>query len=260
MFLPPPRISSSCSAEYNHLVAMAEPSRTILVTGGISGIGRAIAEAFASEGCHVVVTAKTPAEIENAPPLHQNVQALALDITEPTQISAVIARLDRLNCLVNAAGTILRNNQEFEPENFAHVVDVNLNGTLRMCSAARELLVASRGCIINIASMLAIFGSGYAPAYSASKGGIAQLTKSLAIAWAPHGIRVNAIAPGWIETALTAPLWQDADRKKTIINRTPLGRCGQPADVAGAALFLASPAAAFITGAILPVDGGYSIT
>ena len=125
--------------------------------------------------------------------------------------------------------------------------------------AARELLFASRGCVINIASMLAFFGSGYAPAYSASKGGVAQLTKSLAIAWAPHGVRVNAIAPGWIETALTAPLVADPAKSDAIVSRTPLGRWGQPADVAGAAVFLASPAAAFITGVILPVDGGYSI-
>jgi NAD(P)-dependent dehydrogenase (short-subunit alcohol dehydrogenase family) len=154
---------------------------------------------------------------------------------------------------------ILRDGQEFDPGNFARVVDVNLNGTMRMCAAARELLFASRGCVINIASMLAFFGSGYAPAYSASKGGIAQLTKSLAIAWAPQGVRVNAIAPGWIETPLTAPLTSDAAMRTAISDRTPLGRWGKPADVAGAAQFLASPAAAFITGVILPVDGGYSI-
>jgi NAD(P)-dependent dehydrogenase (short-subunit alcohol dehydrogenase family) len=113
--------------------------------------------------------------------------------------------------------------------------------------------------VVNIASMLSFFGSGYAPAYSASKGGIVQLTKSLAIAWAPHGVRVNAIAPGWIETPLTAPLLADAAKRDAITARTPLGRWGKPADVAGAALFLASPAAAFITGAVLPVDGGYSV-
>jgi len=139
------------------------------------------------------------------------------------------------------------------------VVDVNLNGTMRVCAAARELLAGSCGCIINIASMLAFFGSAYAPAYSASKGGIAQLTKSLSFAWAPQGIRVNAIAPGWIETALTAPLTSDPAKRDAITARTPLGRWGQPADIAGAAVFLASPAAAFITGVILPVDGGYSI-
>ncbi len=131
---------------------------------------------------------------------------------------------------------------------------------MRVCLAAKEFLVAARGTVINIASMLCFFGSGYAPAYSASKGGIAQLTKSLAIAWARHGVRVNAIAPGWIKTALTAPLHTNPDSSAAIIARTPLARWGEPADIAPAALFLASPAAAFITGVILPVDGGYSIT
>jgi len=233
--------------------------RTVLVTGGVSGIGRAIAEAFASEGCAVMATARTKEEIERAPPFPDGIHAHALDITEPEHPRGFLAAFDRLNVLINAAGMILRDGQEFEAENFERVVDVNLNGTMRMCLAAQELLFASRGCIINIASMLAFFGSGYAPAYSASKGGVAQLTKSLAIAWAPHGVRVNAIAPGWIETALTAPLVADAAKSSVIVNRTPLGRWGKPADIAGAALFLASPAAAFITGVVLPVDGGYSI-
>lgn len=234
-------------------------TRVVLITGGTSGIGRAIAEAFAAEGCRVTVTAKTREEVEQAPLFRDNIRAYALDNTEPDEIQAVIANLDQLDVLVNAAGTILRDGQEFDPEKFARVVDVNLTGTMRICSAARELLFASRGCVINIASMLAFFGSGYAPAYSASKGGVAQLTKSLAIAWATSGVRVNAIAPGWIETALTAPLVADPTKREAITARTPLGRWGQPADVAGAALFLASPAAAFITGVILPVDGGYSI-
>ena len=234
-------------------------SRTVLITGGISGIGRAIAEAFAAEGWRVIVTAKTAAEIESSPPLREEMIAHALDVTDSFRVSEIIASIERLDVLVNAAGTILRGGLEFDPENFASVIGVNLTGAMRVCNAARELLFANRGCVINIASMLAFFGSGYAPAYSASKGGIVQLTKSLAIAWAPHDVRVNAIAPGWIETALTAPLWQDPDRKQAIINRTPLARWGQPADVAGAALFLSSPAAAFITGITLPVDGGYSI-
>lgn len=234
-------------------------TRKILVTGGISGIGRDIAEAFAAEGCRVTVTAKTREEVEQAQLFRENVQAYALDNTQPAEISAVMATLDRLDVLVNAAGMILRDGQEFEPENFENVVNVNLNGTMRICLAVRELLFASQGCVINIASMLSFFGSGVAPAYSASKGGVAQLTKSLAIAWAPQGVRVNAIAPGWIETALTAPLVADRTKRDAIVSRTPLGRWGKPADIAGTALFLASPAASFITGAILPVDGGYSI-
>ena len=234
--------------------------RQVLVTGGISGIGRAIAEAFAADGCRVTVTAKTREEVEQAKLFRENIQAYALDNTKSEEIAAVIGTLERIDVLVNAAGMILRDGQEFEPENFERVVDVNLTGTMRMCLAARELLFGSRGCVINVASMLALFGSGYAPAYSASKGGVAQLTKSLAIAWAPQGVRVNAIAPGWVETALTAPLMADAAKHEAIVARTPLGRWGKPEDIAGAAVFLASPAAAFITGVILPVDGGYSVT
>jgi NAD(P)-dependent dehydrogenase (short-subunit alcohol dehydrogenase family) len=233
--------------------------RQVLVTGGISGIGRAIAEAFAADGCRVTATAKTREEVEQTQLFRENVQAYALDNTKPEEISTVISTLDRLDVLINTAGMILRDGKEFEAENFARVVDVNLTGTMRMCSAARDLLFASRGSVINIASMLAFFGSGYAPAYSASKGGVAQLTKSLAIAWAPNGVRVNAIAPGWIETALTAPLVADPTKREAIVARTPLGRWGKPEDIAGAAIFLASPAATFITGVVLPVDGGYSV-
>lgn len=233
--------------------------RQVLVTGGISGIGRAIAEAFAGDGCRVTVTARTREEVEQAKLFRENIQAYALDTTQPEEIQAVIGTLDRVDVLVNAAGMILRDGQEFEADKFERVVDVNLTGTMRMCVAARDLLFASRGCVINIASMLAFFGSGYAPAYSASKGGVAQLTKSLAIAWAPQGVRVNAIAPGWVETALTAPLIADAKKSEAIVARTPLGRWGTPEDIAGAAVFLASPAAGFITGVVLPVDGGYSV-
>jgi NAD(P)-dependent dehydrogenase (short-subunit alcohol dehydrogenase family) len=125
-----------------------------------------------------------------------------------------------------------------------------------MCIACRPLLAARGASIVNIASVLSFFGCGMAPAYSSSKGGIAQPTKSLAIAWAAHNIRVNAISPGWIATPLTQTLWEDPARSAAILARTPLNRWGQPEDVAGAVVFLCSPAA-FITGVILPVDGGY---
>jgi 2-dehydro-3-deoxy-D-gluconate 5-dehydrogenase len=233
--------------------------RQVLITGGTSGIGQAIAEAFYRDGCGVTVTGLTTQEVQEPSRSTGEIQALQLDVTEVAQVMALVNRFDRLDVLVNAAGTILRDGQEFEPDHFSRVVDVNLTGAMRMCAAAKEKLFATRGCVINIASMLSFFGSGYAPAYSASKGGIVQLTRSLAIAWAPHGVRVNAIAPGWIETGLTQPLWTDPERRQAIISRTPLGRWGKPEDLAGAALFLASPAATFITGAVLPVDGGYSV-
>jgi NAD(P)-dependent dehydrogenase (short-subunit alcohol dehydrogenase family) len=131
---------------------------------------------------------------------------------------------------------------------------------MRCCSVAREKLKASKGRIVNIASVLSFQGGGLVPGYSASKGGVAQLTKSLAIAYAAEGIRVNAIAPGWVATPFTAALQSDAQRSAAIIARTPLARWAQPEDIAGAAIFLCSRAAAFITGAILPVDGGYLVT
>ncbi|MEL0044321.1 MAG: SDR family oxidoreductase [Deltaproteobacteria bacterium] len=235
--------------------------RKILVTGGSSGIGAAIAQVFASDGDHVIATGATKEEVERAQVQSEStaISFQELDVRDGSAVQACIDEIDSLDVLVNCAG-VIRRNAEHEPEVFADVIDINLNGSMRVCTAAREKLKQRKGCIINTASMLSFFGGGLVPGYSASKGGIAQLTKSLAIAYAPDGIRVNAVAPGWIATQLTQALQEDSQRSEAILSRTPLGRWGEPADVAGPVLFLASDAARFVTGVVLPVDGGYLIT
>lgn len=230
-----------------------------LVTGGTSGIGAAIARGLAEAGCTVTVTGYTAEEVDRFAHSTPGIRACVLDVSDQTAISVLLARFDRLDVLVNCAGMLLRDGAEQELTNFERVIDVNLTGTMRLCTAARPLLARQRGCIVNLASMLSFFGSGAVPAYSASKGGVAQLTKSLAIGWAWQNIRVNAVAPGWIETPMTRPLVDDEPRRLAIVERTPLGRWGRPEDLVGPVLFLCSPAAEFITGVVLPVDGGYSI-
>jgi NAD(P)-dependent dehydrogenase (short-subunit alcohol dehydrogenase family) len=182
-----------------------------------------------------------------------------LDVSTSENIQNFFEKIDTLDVLINCAG-IIKRELEHDPEVFQEVINVNLNGTMRACSAARDLLKETNGSIINIASMLTFFGGGLVPAYSASKGGIAQLTKSLAIAYASDQIRVNAIAPGWIKTPLTTALQEDENRANAILSRTPMNRWGEPEDLAGPAMFLASDDAKFVTGSIIPVDGGYMIT
>ena len=234
--------------------------RVVLVTGGTSGIGAGIAEAFAAAGAVVTATGATAAEADAArsQPGFRLRDALALDVRDDAAIRRLLGDLPRLDVLVNCAG-VIRRDVEHDPEVFADTVAINLTGTMRCCTHARAKLAAARGAIVNIASILSIFGGARVPGYAASKGGVAQLTRSLAIAYADDGIRDTANAPGWVRTALTQALQDDAERSAAIVARTPLKRWAEPADVAGAALFLASGAAAFITGTLLPVDGGYHV-
>lgn len=232
--------------------------RSVLVTGGSSGIGLGAARAFRDLGAGVTATGVSEAECAAAAadPAHAGIAFLPLDVRDGAAITALVSGLGPLDVVVNAAG-VIRRDAEHDPEVFAQVIAVNLTGTMSVCAAVRPALAAAQGCVVNIASMLTYFGAPRAPAYSASKGGIGQLTKSLAGAWAAEGIRVNAVAPGWIATPLTEALRQDEQRSRPIMARTPMVRWGTPEEVASGIVFLASPAARYITGTILAIDGGY---
>ncbi|QAB18232.1 SDR family oxidoreductase [Leucobacter muris] len=229
--------------------------RTVLVTGCTSGIGLATAEAFAGLGARVVAIGLGAARAEVSPGL--DVELVEVDVTDDDALRAVVAGLDRLDVLVPAAGISL-GERELEWEAFNTVVSIQLAAVYRIAELTRPLLAASGGSAITIASMFAYFGGGSRVAYSAAKGGVVQLTKSLAEAWAGDRIRVNCVAPGWIETPLADGL--DARAKERILSRTPLARFGAASEIAAVIVFLASDAASFVTGAVLPVDGGYLTT
>lgn len=231
--------------------------KNAVVIGGTGGIGAGIARVLLREGWHVLATGLDEREIDAFSIAVPSVETAVLDVTDQGQVTEFFDRFETLDALVNCAGVLFRG-AEYEMDVFTKVIEINLTGTMRTCLAAHELLARSKGAIVNTASMLSTFGGPLVPAYSASKGGVSQLTKALAGKWAADGIRVNAIAPGWIETEMTAALREDPERNGPILARTPMGRWGKPDEIGELVAWLLSHRAGFITGAIYPVDGGYS--
>lgn len=230
-------------------------TRALVVGASRAGIGAAIARALDGAGAEVIITG-----VEDAPdPADRDrFDYRRLDVTDEVAVEALATGTDTVDLLVNCAAVTARG-EEMTPDFFSRVVDINLTGTFRTALAFRSQLARGGGSVVNIASMYAAFGSPRNPAYGASKAAVAQLTKSLAIAWAPDGIRVNAVAPGFIVTEQSARSRTDPVHVANVEARTPMGRWGQPDDVAGAVMFLASDAARFMTGTCLAVDGGYSV-
>jgi 2-dehydro-3-deoxy-D-gluconate 5-dehydrogenase len=243
--------------------------RVALVTGGNGGIGLGMAEALAEAGAAVAIAARNPEKAETALArlLAAGSKALfvPLDLREGASCREAIAQtarhFGRLDILVNNAGTNVRKPpQNLAAEEWHRVLETNLSGAFFCCQAAYPLMKeAGGGKIINIGSMFSLFGARYAVAYAASKGGLLQLTKSLACAWAKDNIQVNAVLPGWIDTELTRSARREVKGlNEAVLSRTPMGRWGEPRDLAGIAVFLSGPASDFVTGAAIPVDGGYS--
>ena len=228
-----------------------------IVIGGAGDIGAAISNQFCDLGATVTATGANDADLARSLLKPRTGLALAtLDVTDDAAVKSFAQSHKRVDALINCAG-ILARDKEFEIETFMKVLNVNLTGTFRTCMAFRALLADSRGSVVNIASMNATLALPRIPAYCASKGGVVMLTKALALAWAEQGIRVNAVAPGYIETAINAAGRTDRAHYQRIADRTAFKRWGQPEDVAGAVTFLCMPASQYATGTVVAVDGGF---
>ena len=244
--------------------------RVAIVTGGNGGIGLGMAKGMAAAGATVVVAgrdaAKNAAAVKELQALGGKASAIAVDVLKEESCRALIAdtvkQEGRLDILVNNAGINIRKQpQEYTLAEWHQVMDSNLTSAF-LCSHAAypEMKKAGAGKMINIGSMMSIFGASFTTAYAASKGGIVQMTKAMATAWARDNIQVNAILPGWIDTALTQRARHDVPAlHDSVLQRTPAGRWGTPDDFAGIAVFLASHASDYVTGAAITVDGGYSV-
>jgi NAD(P)-dependent dehydrogenase (short-subunit alcohol dehydrogenase family) len=238
-----------------------------IITGGGSGIGLAIAEKFTVNGIHTVIVGRDEAKLTKAKeklgtlcyPMTCDVSALSII---PSFIDKVVSQFGQIDILVNNAGINMKKDfTEVTDEEFQQVITTNLSSVFAMSrEVVKQMLLKGSGSIIHISSMAAQYGLPRVIAYSASKTAIDGMTRAMAVELSPKGIRVNAIAPGFIETDMTAKaLNTDPERKQKVFGRTPMGYMGQPADIGDAALFLASDAAKYITGVVLPVDGGNSI-
>lgn len=237
--------------------------KNVIVTGGCGGLGRGIAAAFTEAGAKVLVMDISD-RMEDIVREDGHAFGIRVDLADRNDLKAGFEKAmemlhGRLDVLVNCAGVQRRHEcEDFPMEDWDLVMEVNLNAVFELCQmAGRVMLREGGGKIVNIASMLSFFGGLRVPAYSASKGGVMQLTRALAVAWAGKNIQVNAIAPGYMDTEMNTALIRDPVRSASILSRIPAGRWGTPADVAGPALFLASSAADYLSGAIIPVDGGY---